>query len=268
MADTLRLRYGLVTLPAAADRNGEADVNWVDGGTHTLTASAVHAYTGTKSFLLTSTNIGDFTTNYISLASGNNATFTVGKRYVVTIWTYATGGETFQLKTGGVTSSAITAGASAWTAAHFTFTAVTAATAFQMICLKGGGGEVWFELEQFCEYVELTVLAERGMSDPDSVEFWPATQHRYLDGTMKDQIQGFRRKIWLDVGVVASATDRKSILYWMIDNNRTVDYLTETIVPLCLADVGGYENEWKYDCSLLRYFTFRLLEPSIRSVFP
>ena len=268
MADTLRLKYGFTAKPVLADRDGEVDTNWVDGGTHVVTADATHAHAGTKSFKVAASGTGDFTTNYGSLASGNNATFTVGNQYCVSIWLYAASALTAQLKTGGVESSTLTCVTDTWTAFHFTFTCLTATTAFQIAVTTGGGGNIWFELEPFAEYVELTVLGERGMSDPDSVGFWPQIQNTYLDGSMDEGIKGFRRKIWLDVGVVAAAADRKRILYWMIDNDRTVDYLTEVNVPLALQDIGGYENEWKFDCSLLRYFTFSLQEPSIRTTFP
>lgn len=270
MADTLRLRYGELAKPVLADRDGEVDTNWVDGGTHVLTADATYAHTGTKSFKLAASGTGDFTTNYISLASANNATFVVGKQYVVSMWCYIPGEQReFKIKTGGVESSEFNVTTAVWQCKHFTFTCVTATTALQIAVTTLNGGTFWFELEPFAEYAELTVMAERGMSDPDAVEFFPqGMQNRYLDGTMEDQIQAFRRKIWLDVGVVETAADRKRILYWQIDNDRTVDYLTEVNVPMSLGDVDGYENEWKFDCSLMRYYTFALLEPSVRTTFP
>lgn len=269
-ADTIRLRYGELAKPVLADRNGEAVSNWTGAGNHSITADATHAYTGTKSYKIVATNTGDFTTNYVQLASGSNGTFVVGKQYVLTIYTYSTPGVTFQIKTGGVTSATLISTASGWTTNHFTFTDVTATTALQIAVVEVGTEpyDLWFEIEPIQEYVSLTVLAERGMSDPDAVEFFPALQNRYLDGTMEDYIEAFRRKIWLDCGIVHDSMDRRRILYWLIDNDRTVDYDTEVNVPLCLGDVGGFENTWDQNTRLLRHYSFALLEPSVRTTFP
>jgi hypothetical protein len=270
MADTFRLRYGESAKPVLADRDGEVDTNWADNGNHSLTASATHAYTGTKSFKIVATNTGDFTTNYVSLASGNNATFVVGKQYVVTLWGYAEAPLTFKIKTGGVESSTFSLDSGTWKSFNFTFTDVTATTALQIAVVEAGTEPyaMWFELEPFAEYVELTVLAERGMAKPDSVELFGGPQNRYLDGTMEDQIKAFRRKIWVDCEVVTSTADMKRILYWVIDNARAVDYLTEVNVPLCLSDTEGFENTWDFDCSLMPHYSFNLLEPSVRTTFP
>jgi hypothetical protein len=271
MADTFRLRYGESAKPVLADRDGEVDTNWADGGTHVVTADATHAYTGTKSFKLAASGTGDFTTNYASLASGNNATFSIvaGNKYVVSIHTWGFGStEVFQIKTGGVTSSEYLAPEGAWGTFHFVFTAVTATTALQIAIVEPGGGNIWFELEPIAKCIELSVLSARGMDEPDSFELFPAIQHRFLDGTMKDDIQAFRRKIRVECEPVELAADRKRVPEWMIDNDRAVDYLTEVNVPMSLADVGGFEFQWLHDISLLRAPTFDLLEPSVRTTWP
>jgi len=267
MADTFRLRYGELAKPVLADRDGEVDTNWVDGGTHVVTADATHAYSGTKSFKLAASGVGDFTTNYASLASGNNGTFVVSKQYVLTLYSYGDG-DTFKIKTGGVESSEYST-STGWTAHHFTFTATATTTALQIAMTSiAASGNMWFELEPIAEYVGLTVLAERGMSTPDSVEFFPPIQNRYKDGTMDTQFKAFRRRIWVDCEVVESVADMKRIIYWHIDNDRTVDYLTEINVPLTPLDVEGFENTWDFDCSLMPHYSFNLLEPSVRTTFP
>jgi hypothetical protein len=265
--DTIRLRYNRLTTPVLADRDGEAVTNWETAGTHVVTADATHVYAGTNSFKIAASGTGDFTTNYANLPSGHMPTFTVAKRYCLTLRVYGESALTFQVKTGGVTSSTFTCTAGSFIACHFEFTASSAATALQIIVLAGGGS-IWFELEQIVEYVNLNVLSERGVSDPDTFEIFPALQYTALDGAMVEYIKGFRRLMVIDCGVVASSADRKSILYWMIDAQREVDYLTETNVRVALRDIGGFENEWKYDCSLMRNFTFALVEPTVRTTFP
>jgi hypothetical protein len=264
--DSIYLKYGAMPLPILADRNGEAVSNWVQTGNHHITADATHVHSGTKSYKLNSIGVGDFSSNYDSLPSGNNATFVVGAQYCITIWAYATSAYVFLIKTGGVTSASLTCTANTWIPLQFVFTAATATTALQIatanIC------DIWFELEPIYQCVQLNILSEKGMSDPDMFDFFPAIQNAYIDGGMEDLMTSFRRKIVVDCGVVAVRSDRLGILYWMIDKNRTVDYLTETSVPVCLQDVSGYSNEWKEDCSLMRAFTLALQEPVVRTTFP
>ena len=268
---TLRLKYGFTAEPVLSDRDGEAIGNWEDKGNHIISVDATYVRpgAGSKSYKIASSGAGDFTSNYVDLPIASNATFVATKKYCVGIWVYAGGAISFRVKTGGVDSGVQTTGSAAWVYFPFIFTAITQATALQIIIDEDKvTNALWFELEPVCEYVELNVLAERGMSDPDMFDFFPALQYAHLDGTISEKIMGFRRKILLDVGVVTVRADRLQILYWMIDTARTVDYLTEVNVPLALQDISGYQNEWKFDCSLARYFVFALQEPSIRQTFP
>ncbi len=265
--DTIILKYNAQAKPILTDRNGEAIVNWVDGGNHSMTASATQKHSGTRSFELVASGAGDFTTNYESLASGNNATFVLTQQYGVVLWAWSASAIGLFVQTGGTAPISVSLPAdSTWHRYEFIFTASSAATALK-ICLSGAA-TVYIDDITVSGAVSLNVLSERGMSDPDMVNFFPGLQYNLLDGTIKEYINGFRRKILVDVGVVAAAADRKCILYWMADTSRVVDYLTEYNIPLALEDVGGYENKWDFDCSLMRHYSFALKEPSIRSVFP
>jgi hypothetical protein len=264
------LKYGFLALPALADRDGEVNAHWSNGGNHVITASATYKHAGTNSFKIANSGGGDFSTNFASLASGYNAAFTVGRKYCIPIWLYsAADTNTVQIKTADATSSVFTVVVGTWTLFHFVFTAVTSVTTIQIANVtQAAGHEIWFELEQVCECVDLPILIEKGMSDPDIVEFFPAIQYTHIDGTMKDVIKGFRRLPMFDSNVVLTSMDRRQILYWLIDTTKQIDYLTEYNVPMCLADIGGFENKWLFDCSLMRAFTINLKEPSIRTTFP
>jgi hypothetical protein len=253
-------------LPALTDRNGETVGNWTGVGTHSISADATHPYSGTKSLKILATSGGGFGVSYVRLPSANNTVFTVGKKYAVTVWTYTDSALEFRIQTGGVASGLLTTGSGVWLGIVFSFTAITAATNLDM-CINTGGS-IWFEMEQAAECTELNVLSERGMSDPDMFDFFPAIQNTFLDGSMNDQIKGFRRKILFDCGVVADRNDRLGILYFMIYSNRVVDYLTEFQVPLALQDISGFQNNWLFDCSLARQYIFALQEPLIRTTFP
>lgn len=116
--------------------------------------------------------------------------------------------------------------------------------------------------------VTLRVLSVRGMDDPDWVDFYPAISNSYIDGAKDNQFKGFRRKVRIDCGVVASRNDRLAILYWLLDNNRKIDYGSETNIYFVPQNAGGYENEWIEDISAARRFIFELDETSIRTTFP
>lgn len=266
---TVRLRWNQSAKPVLADRDGEVDTNWTDNGNHSLTASATQAYTGSKSFKIVSTGLGDFTTNYVSLASANNATFTVGRQYTLTLYSYGTNGVTFKIKTGGVESSEQICTGS-WTKHHFTLTAVTATTALQIAITEVDPAEMYFELEPIEESLEFTTpIAVRGFDEPDAVEFFPSNvQNDYLDGSIEDQMTSFRRRITVDVGVVSAAADRKNILHWMIDPDRRIDYNTEVGINVALADPSAFQNEWRGGTELGRAFVLELRERSVRTTFP
>jgi hypothetical protein len=265
---TIELRYSPPTLPTAADRNFDAGIgNWLSAGNHTGTASATYCVSSPNSLKIVASGVGDFTTNNVYLPSASNTTFVVGQGYCISFYARGDANESWRINTGGYTFANFTPSASAFGLHTFYFVAVTATTDFQIAVITGAD-TIYIDNIVVQKAVSLTVLAEHGMSDPDSFDFFPALQKTFLDGTMKEYIKGFRRKILVDVGVVAASADRKRILYWMCDNDRTVDYLTEINVPLALQDVGGFENEWKFDCSLNRYFVFALQEPSIRTTFP
>lgn len=122
--------------------------------------------------------------------------------------------------------------------------------------------------------VTLPVLSEKGMSDPDWFELYPAIINTYLDGSKESQFQAFRRKVRIDCGIISARAERIKILYWLLDNARTITYGSETAVPFVPQSPDGYENEWIDDISSARRFVFELDESvvypssSIATIFP
>jgi hypothetical protein len=121
---------------------------------------------------------------------------------------------------------------------------------------------------------DFKVLAIVGQDDPDWFELYPAIVNTYLDGTKGTQFQGFRRRVRVDLGVVSTRSDRLAILYWMLDNARTIDYGVagsgagaETSLPF-VPQQTEYQNEWIENCSLMRRFVLELDESVIRTTFP
>ena len=268
MADVIRLKYGFSTLPVLANRNGEAVTNWVTGGTHVVTADTTHIYAGTKSFKIAASGTGDFTTNYASLASPNNATFVVGKTYSINIWVYAASTLTFQIKTGGVSSATFTCVPSVFTKFPFSFTAGTGVTAFQIAVTTGGGGTIWFELEEFKQYTDIPVLSIKGLVAADWVQFFPPILNVGLDGSEETQYRSFRRQIKVDCAPISDGSvEELAILYWHLDNNRLIDFGTETDLSWSPKQ-HDFELVWLDDFCKIKGWQEEFDESTVRTVFP
>jgi hypothetical protein len=123
-------------------------------------------------------------------------------------------------------------------------------------------------------YVDLRILSIKGQDDPDWFELFPAIVNTALDGSKESQFRAFRRKVRVDCGVVLERASRIAILYWLLDNARTIDYGVagtgsgaETSLPFVPMDTE-YENEWMEDCSLMRRFVIEMDESIVRTTFP
>lgn len=112
------------------------------------------------------------------------------------------------------------------------------------------------------------VNAVRGLDDPDEFAFFPALQHNYLDGTIEDQIKGFRRIITIDFGVIADRNDRIAILNFILDNGRKLSYGSPAKeVFVMLDDPSGFSNNWLDSSALGRHFVLKLKEKTINQEF-
>ena len=269
--DKIYLKYDLRTKPILADRDGEAVVNWANGGTHSITADATHVYSGTKSFKLHSSNAGDFTTNYISLASGNNSTFGVGSSYVISIHLYATAALQIFIKTGGVTSASLVCSANAWVTRFFPFTALTATTAFQIACPTSGDNDIWFELEPVYQGASIDVLIEKGLTTPEDFAFYPPIFNKYLDGTSDTQYKSFIRNANLKTNSLTS-DQLKTHLYWAMNllGDSVLDYDIYGIqeVGLIFPSPPTIEVKRYNNIRLTPYLELRLSEGIARTTFP
>lgn len=110
--------------------------------------------------------------------------------------------------------------------------------------------------------------AIRGLDEPDDVELWPPIQHRLSDGSIREQIVGFRRIITATLGVLQVEADRTFALNFLQSKERWV-YLGSLASVYCvLDDPAGFENQWLHDTSLLRFFEVRLKEWRIYTTWP
>ena len=271
----LRLKYLFPTLPTLADRNAEAGVgDWTGTGNHAITQSNTYAHSGTYAFKIHATGVGD-ASNYVKLGSAYIPSFIGANQYCITFWFYASAPITMFMAVAG--DSGLSVGLPAgvgttWTPVSYTFTGVSGAVDFK--AYLSGAADVWMDDITVSQYTDLNALVEKGMSDPDMFELFPAIQNNYIDGTIETQFTKFRRKISFYVGVVQNRSDRLGILYWMLDNSRQIDYLTEYQVPVTPnwhnsgQTSGEYSNVWEQNFVGARSFTFEILESIVRTTFP
>ena len=272
MADYVYFKHTVSALPALADRDGEVDTNWNDNGNASLTADATHAHTGTKSFRLFLDGTGDLVTNYVHLASGNNATFAVGKRYVIAMWIWSASANTIQIGTGGVaTSVSYTAAdvAIGWVCKYFVFTAATATTFMQVTITTPSGSTIWFELEPFYEGDAFPVLIEKGLVRPEKFRFYPPIKNQYLDGSLDQQYKAFIRSLTLQTNTLSDA-QLITYLNYGLDNAHRLDYDIDGTQETNLYLPSDPEQEilWRFDLKLAPYLEFTIDEGVARTVFP
>lgn len=116
-------------------------------------------------------------------------------------------------------------------------------------------------------YVDLKIKAAHGLDDPERNAMWPPIKNTYLDGNLDTQFYAYRRKPFIDLGVISSRDNRIAFLMWFGDNNRTIDYNNAgyheeglSIVP---SDME-YEFEWKNGVSFGRAIIIYMEESSVR----
>lgn len=73
--------------------------------------------------------------------------------------------------------------------------------------------------------LDLDVLSVRGAAEPDEVQVFPSLRHDFLDGSISEEIAGGRRNIELVLSVVTSALNRRKLVQFWLDPDRTIKSL-------------------------------------------
>lgn len=140
-----------------------------------------------------------------------------------------------------------------------------------------GGGQASFNYDSFAfsgAYIDLKYLSIRGLDDPDDIRPFPAVRNDIIDGSSNTQFKAFGRNITVDLGPVLSRNARIILLYWYIDNNRTLDYnsadsgLSEAGLSVNPKDTSDFKNTWLQGFSGARAITLALQEAIVRTSFP
>ena len=114
----------------------------------------------------------------------------------------------------------------------------------------------------------LPLLYTKGLDDPDEVEFVPPLQFEAQDGSLIEEIKGFRRIILARIGVLQTAADRLFMLNFLQSSTRWIDMGVFAAVHCVLADVAGFENLWLWETKLAPYYEVLLKENVIYQTWP
>jgi hypothetical protein len=114
----------------------------------------------------------------------------------------------------------------------------------------------------------LTVRRAIGFDTPDSFELFPGLQHKAIDGGVSGQTSAFRRLITLDVGVQVDPATQKGILYFLMDDLRTVDYGGESGIRVELVNPKNFKVEFLNGSKYGKKYALELQESIVRQSFP
>lgn len=111
-------------------------------------------------------------------------------------------------------------------------------------------------------------LSIKGLTRPDKVELFPPLRFEMSDGSIRTAFKGFRRVITATLGVLQEDADRAFVLNFLQSNDRWIYFGSVASVYCVLLDPEKFENEWKFDTSLARYYDIQLLETITYTTWP
>ena len=121
--------------------------------------------------------------------------------------------------------------------------------------------------ESGTEYThDFELLSLKGYDDIDQVEI-VGVQHRHLDGSISEQIRGFKQILSLDFGVLQDFEDRVFLVNFIKNSNREVRKSSEGFVRAALIDWERFVNEWKDNLAIGRRFYLELIGSEVKTIF-
>lgn len=110
-----------------------------------------------------------------------------------------------------------------------------------------------------------TAAAIKGLDTPDTVLLYNR-QHEHLDGSFVSNVLGFKRRIFIDFGVLQTAAGKKFLLNFIKANDTYIKTGTQTatVVP----DEAELEAEWLEGCENGSRFMLDLTETRLHRSFP
>jgi hypothetical protein len=143
---------------------------------------------------------------------------------------------------------------------------------------------------EFTRIYEVAYL--KGFDDPDEFQIF-GVQNRYLNGSIDEQILGFRRVITVDFGVLQDYTDKEFLSRFIANPDREIrrndpiaiatesddlllaengdTLITEIDPPLfvnvSLENPSAFSNRWEEDLVIGKRFVLRLISNDIDTIF-
>ena len=81
------------------------------------------------------------------------------------------------------------------------------------------------------------VLAAKGIDKAEKYRLFPGIKHGMLDGSLGTQTRGFGREFIIDFGVIQTTATMLAILYFLLDDDRTLEY-SEVELAAAFTDVA------------------------------
>lgn len=107
-----------------------------------------------------------------------------------------------------------------------------------------------------------TALSVKGLDDPDKVQIC-GFQFPAIDGSIIEQVLGFRRVITADLGTVQTHALRVWVHNFLNSETRLAHIGDDNVFSI-IGTPEGFESYWQHDSELGRSFTLELLEKRIR----
>jgi hypothetical protein len=95
------------------------------------------------------------------------------------------------------------------------------------------------------------------MAEPDEI-VKIGRVHEYLDGSIGEQVRGFRKVIEFDVTPRADGSDRRFLANFILSTSKTLSY--STYIADVVTENDNLVSEWLHECELNRQFTVRLID--------
>ena len=122
-------------------------------------------------------------------------------------------------------------------------------------------------IRAFASYATFDTLAVMGMDRPDDILLWPPIQEPLLDGTIYEDINGFRRRITLDFEALSDLTKLSFLVTWLKADDKWIASTNEA-VRVVLEDPSGNALEWLGGFQEAKKPMIVVLERSIRTSAP
>lgn len=114
---------------------------------------------------------------------------------------------------------------------------------------------------------DYSVLGIKGVTEPESIVYWPPITDMLLDGSSYEKIIGYKRLVTVQFGVVSTKSDRVFISTFCRNATKRIFYSNDE-VEVVLQSAAGIEADWLDGVDFAKAFTLRFIEKNVRTADP